>query len=181
MVNDRYPLQDDPLGFALKLVLNSTSATSNYLHNIINDNTNYCQQDLEHLKYNIMQSDSSRRVTYRSTMNVELSCHNIYCTKTNIYERYRTAFTRFRVSSHMLAIETGRWNRRGRGRLPVEERLCSCGLGLVQSEDHVISSCPLSYSLRIKYNFTCLNELMTGDIPMDTVCKIIYEVLELYK
>ena len=181
MVNDRYPLQDDPLGFVLKLILNSTSATSNYLHNIINDNTNYCQQDLANLKYNIMQSNSSRRVTYRSTMNVELSCHKIYCTKNNIYEIYRTAFTRFRVSSHMLAIETGRWNRRGRGRLPVEERLCSCGLGLVQSEDHVISSCPLSYSLRSKYNFTCLNDLMTGDIPMETVCKIIYEVLELYK
>ena len=179
MVTDRYPLQDDPLGFVLRLVLNSTSATRNYLHNIINDDTNYCQQDLELLKHNLMQSESSRRVTYRSIMNIDLNIHNIYNTKHNVYELYRTAFTRFRVSSHMLAIESGRWNRRGRGRLTVEERLWSCGLGLVQSEDHVISSCPLSNGLRNKYNFICINDLMSGDIPMETVCKFFYEVLEL--
>ena len=39
----------------------------------------------------------------------------------------RVSFTRLRVSGHNLAIETGRWDRRGRGRLPPEERLCACG------------------------------------------------------
>ena len=79
----------------------------------------------------------------------------------------------------MLAVETGRWNRRGRGRLPMEERLCSCGL--VQSEEHVISFCPLSQTLRDIYGFTCMNDIMKGTIPNDIACRIIFELLQLYQ
>ena len=61
----------------------------------------------------------------------------------------------------------------------MEERLCSCGL--VQSEEHVISFCPLSQSLRDNYEFTCIEELMSGRFSNETACKIIYEVLELYR
>ena len=78
----------------------------------------------------------------------------------------------------MRAVETGRWNRRGRGRLPMEERLCTCCL--VQSEEHIINECPLSQSIRDNYAFTSINELMAESFPKETVCKIIYEVLELY-
>ena len=35
IANERYGLQDDPLGFALRLVLNNTYKTSNYLNNLI--------------------------------------------------------------------------------------------------------------------------------------------------
>ena len=98
--------------------------------------------------------------------------------KHNIFEIHRIAFTRFRVSSHSLAVETGRWNRRGRGRLPLEERLCSCGL--VQSEEHVISICPHSQQIRNSYGFSCINDLMSGRFDNDIVCKIIYEILDLY-
>ncbi|MPC76581.1 hypothetical protein E2C01_070998 [Portunus trituberculatus] len=38
-----------------------------------------------------------------------------------INEVHRIAFTRLRVISHSLAIETGRWYRRGRGRLEVAQ------------------------------------------------------------
>ena len=82
------------------------------------------------------------------------------------------------VSSHMLAVETGRWNRRGRGRLPMEERLCSCGL--IQSEEHVVSDCPISQNLRNKYGFASINDLMNGNIPDETACKFVYEILNLY-
>ena len=180
MYNERYVLQDDPLGFSLKLVLGSSSNTKRYLYNLINIGTsNVIHQDVELLKNNLRSSESSRRKIYCNAINSNLAIHNVYTSKHNIYELYRIAFTRFRVSSHMLAVETGRWNRRGRGRLPMEERLCSCGL--IQSEEHVISFCPLSQSLRDNYGFTCINDLMTGSIPNDIVCKIIYEVLEVYK
>ncbi|KAK7074213.1 hypothetical protein SK128_018360, partial [Halocaridina rubra] len=52
-----------------------------------------------------------------------------------INELHRLSFTRFRVCGHSLVCETGRWNRRGRGRLLPEERLCMCGD--VQNERHL--------------------------------------------
>ena len=179
MFNERYGIQDDPLGYALRLVLNNTYNTKKYLDNFINNSTiDDCQQERERLKLKISQSESSRRIVYCSIINKNLSIHGIYTSKHNIYELYRKAFTRFRVSSHMLAVETGRWNRRGRGRLPIEERLCSCGL--VQSEEHVIGYCPVSQILREKYEFTSIDNLFSGNFTNEDVCKIIYEVLELY-
>ena len=47
----------------------------------------------------------------------------------------------FRLSSHNLKIETGRWTRQ-----PRELRLCLCGQ--VQDEMHVIQFCPLTERLR---------------------------------
>ena len=107
-----------------------------------------------------------------------MSTHSIYTNKHNIYEPYRSAFTRLRVSSHNLACETGRWNRRGRGILPMEERLCSCGL--IQTEEHVISFCPVSQSLCDNYNFLDINDLFSWKFQSDTVCRIIFEILDLY-
>ena len=179
MLNERYDLQDDSLVYALKLVLNSTYNTSNHLRNLItNSNVNDHMQDTELLKDSIRQSDSSRRRVYCDYINGDLSTHSIYINKHNIYEPYRTAFTRFRVSSHNLACETGRWNRRGRGILPMEERLCSCGL--IQTEEHVISFFPVSQSLRDNYNFVDINDLFSGNFQSDTVCRIIFEILDLY-
>ena len=68
--------------------------------------------------------------------------HEIYVTKTNINENHRISWTRMRVSGHSLAVEEGRWNRRGRGRLPLEEHLYECGE--IQSERHVIEQCTKS-------------------------------------
>ena len=59
----------------------------------------------------------------------------------------RTAFTRLRLSSHRLRIETGRWSRIDRA-----ERLCQCGLD-VQSEQHVLSDCDLVSDIRRSYGF----------------------------
>ena len=42
-------------------------------------------------------------------------------------ERKRMDFSRLRLSSHRLAVETGRWSR-----VPADRRLCACGL--VQTE-----------------------------------------------
>ena len=180
MSNERFGLQDDPLGYSLRLVLGNNYNTSKYLKNLIdNSNFNDYQQDTESMKTSLRESESSRRRVYCDLVNSNLSIHSIYNNKHNIHEKYRIAFTRFRVSSHNLACETGRWNRRGRGRLPMEERLCSCGL--IQTEEHVISVCPLSQNLRDNYGFSRISDLMSGNIPNETICMIIYEVLELYK
>lgn len=96
-----------------------------------------------------------------------------------INEFHRISFTRFRVSGHSLAIETGRWNRKGKGRLPVEERLCECGL--IQTERHVIEVCHLTAHLRTNYNVNVLEDLFTDVIPHEQACKILHEVLNIFE
>ena len=92
-------------------------------------------------------------------------------------DRYRISFTRFRLSGHSLAIETGRWNRRGRGRLPVEERLCECGL--VQTEKHVIEYCPKTQQLRNVYGIRTLHDLFSNS-SNEAQCKFVHDILELF-
>ena len=55
-------------------------------------------------------------------------------------------FTRFRLSSHHLKIETGRW-----ARIDAEDRLCDCGLG-VENESHVLFDCPKTEEIRARCN-----------------------------
>ncbi|MPC20583.1 hypothetical protein E2C01_013536 [Portunus trituberculatus] len=69
----------------------------------------------------------------------------------NVKEIHRIPYSQYRVSGHELAIETGRWNMRGRRILPVEERVCSCGA--VQTEIHVLESCPLTSDIRARVRF----------------------------
>ena len=49
-----------------------------------------------------------------------------------------------RLSSHNLAIETGRW-----ARVAPDQRLCACGA--VQTEEHVICDCPYTGVIRADY------------------------------
>ena len=66
-----------------------------------------------------------------------------------IDDELRIAFTRLRLSSHRLRIETGRWLKPPTAR---DQRLCECGS--VQTELHVIAECPLVHHLRIKYDLS---------------------------
>ena len=62
---------------------------------------------------------SSRRIVYKS-LNPELTVDKVYCVTNYLKEMHRISYSQFRVSGHWLAMETGRWNSRGRGRPPVE-------------------------------------------------------------
>ena len=106
--------------------------------------------------------------------------HPVYTqrTATPTQELHRQAFTRFRVSAHSLAIETGRWNRGGRGRLPVEERLCECGE--VQDEIHVIETCPRTEDIRRDNGYTTYQELIAEDSEHPAM-EIVYRILSLFE
>ena len=132
---------------------------------------------MNNLKASLVNNMSSRRVTYKM-INPDLSLHYIYKEKHAINESHRLSFTRFRVSGHNLACETGRWNRRGRGRLPLEERLCSCGG--IQTEQHVVQECPLTHDIRQRYNFSQIQHLFSEYIKPELTCKIIHEILTVY-
>ena len=177
MWQERSAYNDDPLFFVLNLVKGSNTATGKLVREFINNNVKNLSAAMDRVTSSIAHSDSSRRVIYRD-INPNLGVHDIYKIKHTINENHRLSFTKFRVSGHSLMCETGRWNRRGRGRLPLEERLCVCGN--IQTERHVVENCIKTQPIRSKYNFTSLENLFDGTFSPDDTCKIIHEILSTF-
>lgn len=120
---------------------------------------------------------STKYATYRSELNPTLTVHNIYDKNVYIPDYLRVAFTRFRLMSHNLKVETGRWSRIAR-----EQRVCQCDNISVQDEKHVLIVCPMSNPSRNRYNmltFDTLDVLIDNDDILN-LCKYIYEVFRLY-
>ena len=179
MWGERLNMFDDPLVFAIRTVQNAQYKTSNYINGLINDDVNDLEIAMEKVKESIRESESSKRRFYKS-VNPDLETHDIYKDKHSINEFHRMSFTRLRLSSHSLAVETGRWNRQGGNPLPLEERVCSCGEG-IQTERHVIEVCSLTQGVRSRYRVTSLEHLFSGTFCHKTVCKIIHEILNVFK
>ena len=137
-------IPDDPFRFALELTHNGNITLSRYINNIINAG-NHKTDDMLRLHDRIQESNRTKFMTFRE-INPDLRVHDVYALNNRhfIPEHYRIAFTRLRLSSHNLKIETGRWSR-----LPRERRLCPCGL--VQDEKHAIELCALTLNLRTQY------------------------------
>ena len=178
MWNDRNNMVDDPLIHVMKVVFTTRIPTSKYIENLISGENKSIEEAMSALKLKITQSTSSRRIVYRS-MNPDFYVHDVYTRKTEIPEIHRMSFTRFRVSGHCLAVETGRWNRRGRGRLPLEERLCPCGD--IQTERHVVESCPMTQDVRAVYSITTLEQLFLVTNNPSSLCEAIHNILSIFK
>ena len=174
---ERNTMDDDPLIHAVRLVMNYNDQVARYITDITFNNVNDIEEAKQDMISNIINSGSNRLSFYKK-INPNLVVHEIYTSNLNVNEIERVSWTRLRVSAHSLAVEKGHWNRRGRGRLPLEERLCSCGL--VQTETHVIESCPLSLHLKNTYNITTVEELLLGRTDYSNVCAIIHKILALY-
>ena len=114
---------------------------------------------------------SSKRAFYLG-MNPNMNVHQVYTLKGRfVQERWRIAFSRLRLVSHTLRIETGRW-----ARIPVEMRLCDCGFG-IQDERHVLFTCPRTNDMRDHYS--TIDELFNERDP-NKLCHYIYRVLQVY-
>ena len=86
-------------------------------------------------------TESSRALFYRNIFDFDfqfyLKCVNI--------EKYRTALSKLRLSSHRLSIETGRWNR-----TDIANRICpSCNI--LEDEFHFLFECNMYTDIRQKY------------------------------
>ena len=68
-------------------------------------------------------------------LNPDLSQHMLYTSAPVVPDYLRITFSRYRLSSHRLRVEVGRYQGTSH-----DERLCSCGLG-VQDELHIFM-CP---------------------------------------
>ena len=136
----------------------------------------YPGQCLETVKQKILTSTTTRRSTY-AALNRDLSPAEVYYSKSPAEDRYRLAFTRLRLSSHRLRVETGRWTRTA-----VELRVCECDNESVQNEEHVLLHCPMSQAIRDTSNVHDVDNLweLFRNIDSDIVCRLIYHVLKLF-
>ena len=146
MKEERNDMANDPLMFALQVTKRDNKEMDKYISGVM-DGGDPVDTDISKRKDGIMSSERTKTVTYRQ-INPTLSVHPVYTSNEIVEDDFRTAFTRLRLSSHRLRIETGRWTR-----TPQEERLCQCG-GAIQTEQHVLCECPLVHHIREAYNNT---------------------------
>ena len=89
-------------------------------------------------------NNSSKLSTYslfKHNFNMESYLHKI------IIEKYKVSLTKFRLSSHDLRIEKGRYDGTNR-----ENRKClNCNMGVIENEYHFLLICPKYYNIRQKF------------------------------
>ena len=98
--------------------------------------------------------------------------------KIYIPDYLRVAFTRVRVMSHNLKVETGRWSR-----TPTEQRICCCNENKVQDERHVLLECPISTEYRQNFqmlDYSSVHNLLKDETHCKNLCNFIYKVLNTY-
>ena len=175
MWRDRRDMNDDPWAHAIRLVREANTPTGRFVSDLISQEKDDVGEAISALRTSVAASSSSRRATYVS-LNPDFTVHDLYVTRKFMDDVHRTSFTKIRVCGHNLAVETGRWNRRGRGRLPLEERLCPCGE--VQTELRVVESCPLTQPIREQHQFASWQGLMQKDSQV--TAKICHLLLSMY-
>ena len=99
-------------------------------------------------------SISSKFQTYTNELKIFLNVHPIYKSSIFIPDYQRQSFSRIRLMSHNLRIETGRWSR-----IPLERRVCPCDATQLQTENHVLTSCPLTHNIRVNYQMLDFSDL----------------------
>ena len=128
------------------------------------------------IRQKVRTSQSTKRKEYY-TLNPELKESTIY-RNPNIPEYHRISFTRIRLSSHHLKIETGRWSR-----IPRENRLCQCNEG-IQSEEHVLLKCKFTENLRVNSdeinNCTNIKDLFKCNNEAE-ISRLCYQVIKTYE
>jgi hypothetical protein len=130
-------------------ILNSTGFSQVWLNQGIGDESVFlsifkCRiKDMYIQNWRARLDLSSRAIFYRNFTNFEFKN---YLEQVNS-EKFRTALTRLRVSSHRLCVETGRWKQPV---TPFSERLCQI-CSKLEDEYHFLFECPLYDNLRKQF------------------------------
>ena len=151
-------IADTPLRKIFKICQSKRTGGFRFLNNISAHTTTGNDNSVLHA---FRQQTTSKALTYKS-INPDLSVHKAYTTSDYIDERERLVFTRFRLCSHHLKIETGRW-----ARIEKENRVCGCGTG-VQDEYHVLLRCTKTDDVRRKFGVR-VEEYEDVGVLMDTL------------
>ena len=134
MLEARSDMTDDPFMHVFGITREMNRVMWRYIEGITESgDTDFVASELSEIRESIMSQppSASKFVTYR-TLNPNLEVHPLYSSKAPILPDYqRINFTRYRLSSHRLRIEVGRWSH-----TPRDLRVCPCGTG-VQDEFHI--------------------------------------------
>jgi hypothetical protein len=158
----RTDYHDSPLHFAIELAKTNNSPMGLYIRNLSTD-LDHTKQELRHVYSNVQQATTSRRSTYMA-INPQGLHHSMYYTDC-VPEYARISFSRIRLGSHRLRVETGRWSR-----MAWDERVCPCDGISVQTEEHLLCQCPSTDELREQYNrlnFASVENLMNCDMSLN--------------
>ena len=170
MINTRREMRDDPLMFAIELTQRLNTRMGQYINTII-ERDDFITSGISDLRSKVTLCDKTKFITYCS-MNPELAVHDMYTRRHNYVPEYlRIAMTRFRLSSHRLKIETGRWSR-----IPREQRLCQCGE--VQDERHVLQWCPLVADIRSRTNTSVEFPDFLINVRSENDFSVVYYILQ---
>ena len=103
------------------------------------------EKNKNEMKLRIRQSESTYTIRYNELFNCTYNdvLYNRY-----LYEDKRIVISRWRLSSHNLKIETGRYTM---PKTPRDERTCGLCDTVVEDEQHAIFICPLYQRTRVKY------------------------------
>ena len=168
-----------PFQFVFNICRDTGTPGFKFLSEILGEN--FEVNSLQHIARDVREKSATatKLHTYVTEFNPTLGTHEVYNTTQYIPDYYRVSFTRLRLMSHNLRVETGRWSR-----TPANERTCSCDNLSVQSESHVLISCPFSNQCRQKYStldFSDVNSLMNVEpVIYKDLCKYINDVLNVY-
>ena len=170
---------DSYIGKTVSLSLRYKSDSGRILKKLIDTPPEYdfAAASLNAMKQRVLTSSLTRHEFYRH-INPSMSLSHVYTPKSSVPEYHRIAFTRLRLMSHRLRIETGRWTR---PKTPIERRLCRCGL--IQTEEHALLECPLTDHLRSDFinGFSSIVSLF--DLMPDSakcVSQLCYDVLKIF-
>ena len=172
MMTSRSDMSNDPLIHAIGIAKEHNKPVWSYIENVMGGDK-FAENEIASIKETIQSSPPSatKFQTYIS-LNPTLEVHPLYTDKLAAIPDYlRISFTRFRLSSHMLRIETGRWSR-----TPREERLCPCGTD-IQDEHHVFV-CPLLTSFTGSFSrpITTPKDFFEGTTP--TELEVLHQILD---
>ena len=160
---------DDPLAIVLKLCRDAKTPCARYLDSLVTK-TEIIVQDSNETKERIRQAGPEKtKIRSYLELNPDLVVSSIYLDN-SVNELQRIKASRLRLSSHKLAIETGRWSR-----IPRDQRLCHCGE--IQTEHHVICECRLTAHCRTNLYANLVDFFKENP---HTICRTVAESLSVF-
>ena len=166
---------DQPFHYVYQLCHSKRTPAVNFISNVLSYNCNVNPLSKVADEIRLRSVNGTKFSTYINELNLYLSQHSLYTSNFLIPDYQREAFSRLRLMSHSLRIETSRWYR-----TPRHLRVCPCDEVTVQSEKHVLLECPMTDANRLDYpmlNFTDLRSLLDEANFLGSLCGFICDVL----
>ena len=167
----RSEMTDDPLMHAINITKELHKPIWSYIESLLNGD-NFVDDKINEIKESVRNAnESATKLHTYIALNPDLEVHALYTNKSySVPDYLRISFTRYRLSSHMLRVEIGRWSR-----TPRNDRLCPCKTG-IQDEFHIFT-CPLVNDHTNSFAKSCTTpaELFQDTTPDDL--RILHKIL----